>query len=150
MVSVTICSDFEAQENKICHCFHFSPSIFHKVMGPDAMILIFWMLSFFTLLFHLHQKALKFFFTFCHCGGITCISEVIYISPSNLDFNLSSIQPCISHDILCICGLPWWLSGKESTYNAGAAGNMGSVVGQKNPLKESMAAHSSIFAWRIS
>ena len=25
MVSVTICSDFGAQENKICHCFHFSP-----------------------------------------------------------------------------------------------------------------------------
>ena len=31
-----------------------SPSIFHEVMGPDAMILVFWMLSFkpsFTLLF---------------------------------------------------------------------------------------------------
>ena len=24
MVTVTICSDFGAQENKICHCFHFS------------------------------------------------------------------------------------------------------------------------------
>ena len=35
-----------------------SPSICHQVMGPDAMIFIFWMLSFkltfFTLLFHLH------------------------------------------------------------------------------------------------
>ena len=26
MVAVTICSDYGAQENKICHCFHFSPS----------------------------------------------------------------------------------------------------------------------------
>ena len=37
-----------------------SPSIFHEVMGPDAMILVFWMLSFanfFTLLFRFHQKA---------------------------------------------------------------------------------------------
>ena len=38
-----------------------SPSIFHKAMGPDAMIFIFWMLSFkpifFTLLFHFHQEA---------------------------------------------------------------------------------------------
>ena len=24
MAAVTVCSDFEAQENKICHCFHFS------------------------------------------------------------------------------------------------------------------------------
>ena len=23
--AITICSDFGAQENKICHCFHFSP-----------------------------------------------------------------------------------------------------------------------------
>ena len=45
MSAVTICSDFGAQENKICHCFHFF-SICHEVMGPDAMILLFWMLSF--------------------------------------------------------------------------------------------------------
>ena len=39
-----------------------SPSNCHEVMGPDAMILVFWMLtfkaSFFTLLFHFHQEAL--------------------------------------------------------------------------------------------
>ena len=37
-----------------------SPSICHEVMGPDAMILVFWMLSFkpiFSLLFHFHQEA---------------------------------------------------------------------------------------------
>ena len=37
------------------------PSIYHEVMGPDAMIFVFWMLSFkttfFTLLFHFHWKA---------------------------------------------------------------------------------------------
>ena len=45
--AVTVHSDFEAQENKICHCFHFlPPSICHEVMGPDAMILVFWILSF--------------------------------------------------------------------------------------------------------
>ena len=41
MAVVTICSDFGAQENKVSHCFHFSPSICHEVMGPDAMILVF-------------------------------------------------------------------------------------------------------------
>ena len=38
-----------------------SPSICHEVMGPDAMILIFWMLSFqptFSLFFDFHQEAL--------------------------------------------------------------------------------------------
>ena len=32
---------FGAQKNKASHCFHCSPSICHKVMGPDAMILVF-------------------------------------------------------------------------------------------------------------
>ena len=27
------------------------------------------------------------------------------------------------------CGLPWWLSGKESACNAGAAGDMGLIPG---------------------
>ena len=36
---------FGAQENKVCHCFYFSPSICHKVIGLNAMIFIFWMLS---------------------------------------------------------------------------------------------------------
>ena len=45
-----------------------SPSINHEVMGPGAMILVFWMLSFkplfITLLFHPHQEALFFPFHF--------------------------------------------------------------------------------------
>ena len=39
MAVVTICNDFVAQENKLCHCFHFFPHLF--AMGPDAMILVF-------------------------------------------------------------------------------------------------------------
>ena len=46
MAAVTIHSDFGVQENKICHCFHFPPSICHEMMGLDATILVFWMLSF--------------------------------------------------------------------------------------------------------
>ena len=41
----SICSDFWAQENKVCHCFHFF-CICHEIMGPDARILNFWMLNF--------------------------------------------------------------------------------------------------------
>ena len=46
VAAVIIWSDFWAQENKICHHFHFTPSIYHDVRGLDAMILVFWMLSF--------------------------------------------------------------------------------------------------------
>ena len=34
-------------------------------------------------LFHLHQEALQFLFTFCHKGGVICVSEAIDNSPRN-------------------------------------------------------------------
>ena len=39
MAAIIICSDF-------AHCFHCFPIYLPEVMGPDAMILVFWMLSF--------------------------------------------------------------------------------------------------------
>ena len=36
MAAVTFHRDFGAQENKVCHCFHFSPSICYEVMGLDV------------------------------------------------------------------------------------------------------------------
>ena len=58
MATVTICSDFGGQEIKSVTFSIVSPSIFHDVMGLDAMILLFecWVLNqfflFFTLPFH--------------------------------------------------------------------------------------------------
>ena len=78
------------------------------MIGLDAMILVFWMFSFkpaFSLLFHPYQEGLEFFFTFCHYSGIICISEIVDISPSSLDFSLWFIQPGILHDVLLIHGL---------------------------------------------
>ena len=46
MAAVTICSDFGAQEIKSATVSTVFPSISHEVMGPDAMIFIFWMLRF--------------------------------------------------------------------------------------------------------
>ena len=45
MASVTICGDFGAPQNKVLNISTVSPCICHEVMGPDAMILVFWMLS---------------------------------------------------------------------------------------------------------
>ena len=36
----------EPPKNKVLHCFTVSPSVCHEVMGLDAMIFVFWMLSF--------------------------------------------------------------------------------------------------------
>ena len=43
MASVMICSDFGAQKNKVCHCFHCFPIY---LPWRDATILVFWMLNF--------------------------------------------------------------------------------------------------------
>ena len=70
-----------------------SPSICHEVMGLDAMILVFQMLSFkptfslssFTFIKRLFSSsslsAIKY-------AGVICISEVTDISPGNLDSSL--------------------------------------------------------------
>ena len=46
MAAVTICSDFGAQENKICHCFHLSSFDFSWNDGTRCHDLSFWMLNF--------------------------------------------------------------------------------------------------------
>ena len=42
MATVTICSDFEDQENRVCHCFHYFPHLFammEKEMVTHSSIL---------------------------------------------------------------------------------------------------------------
>ena len=88
-----------------------SPSSCHGVMGPDAMIFVFWMLSFkptFSLFFHFHQEVLEFLLSFCRKGGVICISEVTDISPSKLDSTLCFIQPHISHAKPWRTSFPIW------------------------------------------
>ena len=46
MAAVIICSDFGTPKIKSATVSTISPSISHEVMGLDAMILVFWMLSF--------------------------------------------------------------------------------------------------------
>ena len=46
MAAITICSDFGAPQNKVWHHFHCFPIYLPWSDGPDAMILVFWMLSF--------------------------------------------------------------------------------------------------------
>ena len=76
MAAITIFSDLGAQEKKVVTVSIVSPSIFHKVMRQDVMIL-----------------------AFCHKGDVIGLSEVIDISPGKLDSGLCSIHPGILYDI---------------------------------------------------
>ena len=83
-----------------------SPSICHEVMGPDAMILVFWMWGFkltfsfssFTFIKRLFSSSLLSDIK----DGVICLSEVTYVSHSNLDSSLCFIQPGNPHDVQCI------------------------------------------------
>ena len=69
-----------------------SPCISHEVMGPDAMIFIFWMLRFKPTFSLSSFNFIKRLFSSSSLSVIRivvlCISEVTDISPGNLDFRL--------------------------------------------------------------
>ena len=63
-----------------------SPSICYEVIGPNAMIFVFLMLSFkptFLLSSFIHIKRLFISFWLSAMSGVICISEVVDISPRN-------------------------------------------------------------------
>ena len=83
----------------------FSPFICHEVMGPDAMILVFLMLSF-KLAFSLSSFIfIKRLFSFSLLSTIWVVSSAylrLLIFSCSLDSSLCSIQPSISHDVFWI------------------------------------------------
>ena len=48
-----------------------------------------------------------------------------------------------------LTGLSLWLSGKESVFNAGHAGDMGLIPGSGRSPGKGNGTYSSILAWRI-
>ena len=82
-----------------------SPSNCHEVMGPDAMIFVFCILSFKPTFSRSSFTFIKRLFSSsslsANKGGVICISEVD-ISPGNLDSSLCFFQSSVSHDVLCI------------------------------------------------
>ena len=75
MAAVTVDSNLGAQENKICHCFHFPPSICCEVMGPFAMILIFWMLSFKPAFSHSSFTLIRWLFSSSSLSAVRVVSS---------------------------------------------------------------------------
>ena len=96
MAAVTICSDAGAQENKSVTFSIVFQTICHEVMGPDAMILVFLLLSFKPVFWLSSFTFIKRLFSSSLLSAIRvvfiCISEVIDISPRKLDSRLCFIQ----------------------------------------------------------
>ena len=103
MAAVTVCSDFEAQENKCVTVSIGSPSICHEMMGLDAMILEFWILSFkpaFSLSFF---TFIKRFFSSSLLSAIRVVSSaylrLLIFLPEFLipAYDSSSLEFCMIH-----------------------------------------------------
>ena len=83
------------------------PSICHEVMGLDAMIFVFWMLSFKPAFSLSSFTFIKRLFSFSSLSAIRVVSSaylrlLIFLPPGNLDSSLCFFPPKVSHDVLCI------------------------------------------------
>ena len=92
MAAVTLCSDFGVQEEEICHYFHFSSSVCYAVMGADAMILFFLILSLKPALSVFFFTLIKRVFSSSLLPDIrvvsSTLSEVVDVSPVYLHSSL--------------------------------------------------------------
>ena len=83
-----------------------SPSISREVMGLDAVILVFWVLSFKPTLSLSSFTFIKRLFSNSSLSAIRVVSSAViwdyWYFPGNLDSSLCFLQPSISHDVLCM------------------------------------------------
>ena len=86
-------------QNKVSHCFHCFPIIYHEVMGLGAIIFwifIFWMLSFQPALSRSSSTFIERLFSSSLLSAIRVVSsayKVVDISPGNLDSSCASSSP---------------------------------------------------------
>ena len=77
-------------------------------------------------------------------GGVICISEVIDISPGNLDSSLCFFQPSVSHDVLSTSLVAQMFKRLSTMWETWVRS-----LGQEDPLEKEMSIHSSTIAWKI-
>ena len=112
MAAVTVCSDFGAQENKICYCFQFPPSICHEVMGLDAVILVIWILSLKSAFSLSSMTFIKRLFSFSSLSAIRVVSSaylrLLILLPAILipAWDSSSLAFHMIHSAYSICTQP--------------------------------------------
>ena len=123
MAAVTIFSDFGAQKIKSVTDSIVSLSIRHEVMGPDTMILVFWILSFkpafFTFLFTFINRLFSSYLL----SAIRVISSIylmllLFLLAILIPASVSS-SPSFHMMDSAYRSFPSGSAGKESTCNAG-------------------------------
>ena len=97
---------FGAQENKVCHCSIVSPSICHEVMGPDAMILVFWRMSFKPAFSLSSFTFIKKLFSSSSLYAIRVVSSaylrLLIFLPAVFIAACASSSSAFHHDVLCL------------------------------------------------
>ena len=96
MAAVTICSDFGAQEEEICHRFHLFPFYFCAVMRLDAMMLFFLIFSFKLALSLSSFTLIKWLFSSSLLSAIRVVSstylKLMFLPPISIPaYNSSSL-----------------------------------------------------------
>ena len=99
-----------------------SPSICHEIMGPDTMILVFWMLSF---------KPTFSLSSFSFIKRLFSSSSLFARRVVSSAYRTSLVAQTVKH--LPTMGETWAPS-----------------LGWEDPLENEMATHSSTLAWKIS
>ena len=131
MAAVTICSDYGAQAKKSVTVSIVTPSICHEVMGLDAMILVFWMLSF-KPIFPLSS------FTFIkRLFSSSLLSAIRVVSSAYLRL------------LIFLLGVGGSLVAQRLKRLPAMRETWIRSLGWEDPLEKEMATHYSILAWRI-
>ena len=99
MAATTVLSNFGAQENKVCHCFHCFPIYFPWSNGTGCHDLSFWMLSF-KPAFSLSSTFIKRLFSFSSLSSLRVVSSA-YLRL--LRFLLEIFIPACDSSSLALC-----------------------------------------------
>ena len=102
MAVVTICSDFGAPKNKVCHCFHCFSIYLPWSDGTRCHDLCFQNVEFKPTFPLSSFTFIKRLFSSSSLSAIRVVSSTylrfIDISPGNLNFSLCFLQPSVSYD----------------------------------------------------
>ena len=131
MAAVTFRSDFEAPQNKVCHCFHCFPIYLPWSDATRCHDLSFWMLSFKSTFSLSSFTFIKRLFS---CSSLSALSVVSFVYLRLLIFLPAILNPA------------WASLVAQLVKNLPA---MGSIPGLGRSLAEGKATLSSIMAWRI-
>ena len=178
MAAVIIPSDFGAQENKICHCFHCFPIYLPWSDGTRChdfsfLNMEFWpafSLSSFVFIKRLFSSSLLSAIRVVSSeylrldigwkmksSGTWVVFTILFMSDNSFYVEawweliclfISNFLKYKYFKIIEVIGTSQWLSCKESICNAGDSGDVGLTLGLGRSLEEEMTTHSSILAWR--